>query len=152
MAYETPLGYRARPPRRLRLALLLLGLSVLVCTIGAAGLGAWNYQSVRRAAEPARQTADGFLRQVAADDVTAAYDRLCPATRERISAPEFARRVHTLPKLGRHTIGDVRVSTDKGEFRATAQAQLIWESGVAEERTLQLVTDKGDWRVCGDPF
>lgn len=152
MAYETPLGYRARPPHRLRLALLLLGLSVLVCAVGAAGLGAWNYQSVRHAAGPARQAADGFLREVAADDVAGAYDRLCPATRQRLSAQEFARRVRALPKLGRHTIGEVRVATDDGEFRATAQAQLTWDSGVVEAHTLQLVTDQGAWRVCGDPF
>lgn len=152
MAYETPLGYRARPPRRMRLALVLLGVGVFVCAVGAAGLGAWNYQTARRAAGPAGEAADGFLREVAADDLAAAYDRLCPATRERISRDVFAQRIHALPKIGGYAIRDVRVVTDKGEFRGTVDAELTWDSGVVEDHALELVTDKGRWRVCGDPF
>jgi hypothetical protein len=152
MAYESPLGYRARSPRRMRLVLVLLGLAVFVCGVGAAGLGAWNYQSVRRAAGPAREAADGFLREVAADDLAAAYDRLCPATRERMNPEVFAQRIHALPKIGGYAIRDVRVSTDRGEFRGTVDAQLTWDSGVVEDHALELVTDKGRWQVCGDPF
>jgi hypothetical protein len=152
MAYETGLRHRVRPRHPMRLVLVLLGVTVFACALGAGGLGAWNYQSVRHAAGPAREAADGFLREVAADDLRAAYDRLCPATRERLSREAFAQRVHALPKIGGYAIRDVRVVSDKREFRGTVSAEFTWESGVVEDRSLEMVTEKGDWRVCGDPF
>ncbi len=152
MGYKVPFSRRGRPPRRLRIALTLTGVTAFVCCVGATGLGAWNFQHVRRSAGPARQAADEFLRDVTTGDTAGAYDRLCAATRTRWSRDEFIRRLTVPPTITGYDIMDVAVATKSGELRGTVTAKLIRHSGVVDRRALPLVKDGADWRVCGDPF
>lgn len=131
---------------------VLAGVALLFCCVGAAGLGAWNLQAVYRASGPARAAADAFLRDVAAGNPSAAYDRLCPDTRARISRDRFAQRVRALPGIRKYQIKDVSVATDRSELKGTVTAKVTWDTGVFEDRELAVVTVDGSWRVCGDPF
>jgi len=152
MGYELPLGHRARPPRRWRAVLGLTAVGLFVCCVGAAGLGAWNYQHVQRSSGPARDAADVFLRDVASGDIAGAYGQLCADTRQRWSRDEFVRRLTVPPMITNYAIDDVAVATDRGQLRGTVTAKLTRRSGAVDQREMPMVSDGGHWRVCGDPF
>lgn len=144
-----------RPVRRrrpVRAGLLFGGLSVGLCLVGVAGLGVWNVQVVWRADGPVRDTADGFLREVAAGDTDRAYERLCRDARSRWSPVGFGSWVRTPPQVSGYEITDVSVATRGGRPRATVTVRLTREGGASEEHTLPVVQEDGRWRVCGDPF
>jgi hypothetical protein len=131
---------------------LLIGVTLVLCLVGAAGLGVYNLQAVYRASGPAKQAAEAFLRDVAAGDLAGAYERLCPDTRARLSRDAFAQRVSALPRMRAYEIRDVSVATNKTELKGTVMANVTWANGVPESRSLTMVTVDGAWRVCGDPF
>jgi hypothetical protein len=153
MAYEVARSARTRPRRALRRVLLLVvGLTLFVCCVGAAGLGAWNYQSIRRAAGPAQQAADRFLGDVRSGDQSGAYDRLCADTRARWSRPQFALRVSTPPTINRYAIENVKITSKDGQQRAAVSVALTRDSGAVDNHTLPMVKGDDGWQVCGDPF
>ncbi|GAB3978808.1 hypothetical protein V1634_34260 [Plantactinospora veratri] len=152
MAYELPGGRGARRPRRLRGVLSVVAAGLFVCCVGAAGLGAWNYQHVRQSSGAARDAAEAFLQDVTSGDAGGAYDRLCVDTRERWSREEFERRLAVPPTITRYAVDDVTVASDQGRLRATATAELTRRSGVVDRREMPMVKDGDQWHVCGDPF
>ncbi|MEV4755136.1 hypothetical protein AB0J86_08485 [Micromonospora sp. NPDC049559] len=152
MAYEQGHGGRGRRRRVGRGVLLSTGVLLLVCCVGAAGLGAWNLQAVLRASGPARQAADAFLGQLVSTEPAAAYDRLCADTRARWTREAFAQRVDAPPRILRYRIGDVAVATRGGKPQGTVTAELTLESGAVYRRELTVVRDGDDWRVCGNPY
>lgn len=152
MADERELSHRARPRRTLRTALVFAGVAVLLCCVAATGLGLWNLQSVRTSVGPARKVAEAFLGDLTVGDASAAYDRLCVATRDKWQRLEFVRWVQMRPPISRYTVDDVSVATRDGQLRATVTARLTHDSGKVEPHTLQVIAEDGDWRVCGDPY
>lgn len=152
VAYELGPTHPVRPRRRLRAALFLVGATVLVFGIGAAGVGAWTFQSVRRAEGPARQAAEAFLQDMVEGDHDGAYEHLCEQTRQRMGRAGFAAWLDEQPKVDRFTIFEVAVTARDGRLTATATAELTWASGVVATQSLPLAADDGKWRVCGDPI
>ncbi|GAB3935296.1 hypothetical protein GCM10027614_09790 [Micromonospora vulcania] len=136
----------------MRTGLAFAGFGVALCCVGVAGLGAWNLQTVRQAAGPIRETADGFLREVSVGDTTGAYDRLCSDARTRWSPIGFNSWVRTPPMVTDYEITDVSVATRSGRPHGTVTVRLTRSGGISEERQLPVVREDGDWRVCGDPF
>ncbi|WP_329110566.1 hypothetical protein OG792_16365 [Micromonospora sp. NBC_01699] len=151
MAYEMPRS-RTRPRRALRRALVVVGLTLFVCCVGAAGLAAWNFQSVRQATGPAKRAAGAFLDRVAAGDHAGAYDRLCAATRGRWSLPRFTSRVDTPPTISRYTVEDVTIASRDGRRSATVTVALTRVNGAVDDHDLPVVDGDDGWQVCGDPF
>jgi hypothetical protein len=152
MAYEPGASHPVRPRRTARAAMLLAGIALLLCCVGATGFGAWNLQAVRRAAEPARRTAEAFLGDVTVGDASAAYDRLCADTRDRWQRLEFVRWLEARPPVSQYTVDDVSVATHDGLMRATVATRLTHDSGTVVAHNLVVLREEGHWRVCGDPF
>ncbi|MDH6463069.1 hypothetical protein ABT214_06150 [Micromonospora purpureochromogenes] len=142
----------ARPRRPVRTGLLLGGLTMALCLVGVAGLGAWNVQVVMQAGGPVRETADGFFRELSAGEVDRAYDRLCDQARGRWSEVGFAGWVKTPPVVSGYEILDVSVRTKAGRPIGEVTVRVTRDGGAAEERRLPVVKEDGEWRVCGDPF
>ncbi|MFJ6164440.1 hypothetical protein ACIQH6_04910 [Micromonospora orduensis] len=145
----------SRPARRnrpMRTGLAFAGFGVALCCVGVAGLAAWNLQTVRGAAGPIRETADGFFNEVTVGDTTGAYDRLCKDARSRWSAIGFTSWVRTPPMVTDYEITDVSVATKSGRAHGTVTVKVTRDGGITEERRLPVVREGGDWRVCGDPF
>jgi len=136
----------------MRGALSLAAAGLFVCCVGAAGLGAWNYQQIRQSSSGARTAAEAFLHDVTRADTAGAYDRLCGDTRERWSRDDFVQRLSVPPTITRYAIDDVAVATDRGQVRGTVTATLTRRSGTTDQREIPMVKDGGQWRVCGDPF
>jgi|GEM_PF-1568059 hypothetical protein len=153
MGTESPWRRAGRRPQRVRGLLSLAAAGVFVCCVGAAGLGAWNYQHVRQSSGAARESAEAFLRDVVAGDPDGAYDRLCADTRQRWSRDDFVRRLAVPPTITRYDIEDVQVASDQeGQLRGTVVATLTRRSGAVDRREMPMVKDGDRWRVCGDPF
>ncbi|MFR9775065.1 hypothetical protein ACL02O_03280 [Micromonospora sp. MS34] len=142
----------ARRRRPVRAGLLFGGLGVGLCLVGVAGLGVWNVQVVLQANGPVRETADTFLREVAAGDTDPAYEKLCRQARGKWSQVGFRSWVRTPPQVTGYEIVDVSVATRSGRPRGTVKVRLTREGGGSEERDLPVVQENGEWRVCGDPF
>ncbi|MFC4149747.1 hypothetical protein ACFO0M_26155 [Micromonospora mangrovi] len=145
----------SRPARRgrpVRTGLLLGGLGLGVCLVGVAGLALWNVQVVWQASGPVRETADGFFREVSTGEVDKAYERLCADTRSRWSAVGFDSWVRTPPQVGGYEITDVSIATRGGRPRATVTVRVTRDGGAGEQRRVPVVQERGEWRVCGDPF
>jgi hypothetical protein len=132
--------------------LFAVGVTLAVCATGAAGIGLWTFQSVRGAEEPARQTAEAFLRDLANGDHDSAYGRLCTRTQQAMGRGGFADWFDAQPKIDRFVLSDVTVTFRDGKLTGTATAEVTWESGVVATQSLPLATDRGDWRVCGYPI
>ncbi|MFC7546628.1 hypothetical protein [Plantactinospora sp. GCM10030261] len=150
MASEGAAAYPARRRSVWRVALVATGLILLVCCIGAAGLGVWNLQALRGTEEPVRAAADAFLHDVSAGNAGHAYDELCPASRQRWTRDEFVRRTGGLDAVLRYTIGTVSVATKDGRPHGTVTVDVVRRTGAVERRTLDVVQDGRTWRVCGD--
>ncbi|MEV0808847.1 hypothetical protein [Micromonospora sp. NPDC050200] len=142
----------ARPRRPVRSGLVLGGLAMILCLVGVAGLGAWNVQVVTQAGGPVRETADGFLRELSAGDVSRAYDRLCAQARGKWSEVGFAGWMKTPPVVTGYEIVDVSVRTKAGRPTGEVAVRLTRDGGASEERRLPVVKERGKWRICGDPF
>ncbi|MEH0844597.1 hypothetical protein V6U81_19625 [Micromonospora sp. CPCC 205711] len=142
----------ARRSRPVRTGLLLGGLAMILCLVGVAGLGAWNLQVIIGASGPVRETADGFFREVSAGEVDRAYERLCAPARGRWSEVGFAGWVRTPPVVSGYEIVDVSVRTKGGKPVGEVIVRVTRDGGASEQRTLPMVREKGEWRVCGDPF
>ncbi|MGC4807819.1 hypothetical protein [Micromonospora sp. DT233] len=142
----------ARRGRPARTGALAAAAGLGLCLVGAAGLGAWNVQVVTGAAGPVRETADGFLRDVAAGDADRAYGRLCADARTRWSGSGFAAWLRTPPRVTGYEITDVRVATRGGRPRGTVAVRLIRDGGAGAAHDLPVVRDDDGWRVCGDPL
>lgn len=141
-----------RSRRPVRTGLLLGGLTMLLCLVGVAGLGAWNMQVVTQAGGPVRETADGFFQELSAGDVERAYQRLCAQARSRWSEVGFAGWARTPPAVTGYEILDVSVRTKAGRPIGEVTVRVTREGGTAEERRLPVVKEDGEWRVCGDPY
>ncbi|MEU8421118.1 hypothetical protein AB0C15_09615 [Micromonospora sp. NPDC048835] len=152
MGAGQPWSRPARRHRPMRTGLAFAGFGVALCCVGVAGLGAWNLQTVRQAAGPIRETADGFLNEVALGDSDRAYERLCQDARSRWSAIGFTSWVRTPPMVTDYEITDVSVATRSGRPQGTVTVKVTRSGGISEERRLPVVREDGDWRVCGDPF
>ncbi|MEV4657398.1 hypothetical protein [Micromonospora sp. NPDC049301] len=152
MGAGQPYSRPARRRRPMRTGLAFAGIGVALCCVGVAGLGAWNLQTVRQAAGPIRETADGFLNEVTLGDTDGAYERLCADARSRWSPVGFTSWVRTPPMVSDYEITDVSVTTRSGRPHGTVTVKVTRDGGISEERRLPVVREGGDWRVCGDPF
>lgn len=150
MAYEGGAGYPSRRGSMLRTVLVVVGVVLVVCCVGAAGLGVWNLQALRGTEEPARTAADAFLHDVSAGNPGHAYDELCSATRQRWTRDEFVRRTAGTDAVLRYTVGEVTVTTKDGRPRGTVAVEVVRRTGTVERRTLIVIRDGETWRVCGD--
>ncbi|MET7880224.1 hypothetical protein ABZS52_25260 [Micromonospora profundi] len=152
MGAGQPWSRPARRHRPMRTGLAVVGFGVALCCVGVAGLGVWNLQTVRQAAGPIRETADGFLTEVTLGDSDKAYERLCSDARSKWSPIGFTSWVRTPPMVTDYEITDVSVATRSGRPVGTVTVKVTRDGGLNEERRLPVVRESGGWRVCGDPF
>lgn len=129
---------------------MVAGWSLALCVVGAGGLGVFSFQSVWGASGPVRDTADGFLHEVAGGDPGAAYDRLCTESRSRWSRDGFSQWLRTPPLVTGYEITDVSVATRRGRPRGEVSFRLDRQFGLSDARKLPVVREDGHWRICGD--
>jgi hypothetical protein len=150
-----PSSYPASPPKKrnnLRLVLIIVGAVLVVCCGGAIGGGIWLFKNVQGAVAPAREAADGFIRDLEAGNYGGAYGRLCQQTKDRFSQAEFEQGVRGQPALTGHRIMGVSVNNVNGRQSGLVTAELTYTSGFVDRHTFPLSLENGSWKVCGQPY
>jgi len=146
--------YTPGPPRRkrtIRIVLIVVAALALLCCGGVA-LGAVAFRSIQESTGPVRDTVDGFLGHLKADETDAAYTSLCARTKGRYSESDFATTVHNRPRLAGYTILNTNVSNVNGQVSGGVTARLTYTDGSSEPHQFPLVKEGDAWRICGQPY
>jgi hypothetical protein len=142
-----------RPPATWR-TVLAIAVVVAVFCCGGLGVGAVVLsRKLRDVQSPIRTAAAGFLDDVEAGDFTAAYDRLCRATRERFTRAAFTAAVSGQQAVRAHHIDRVRITNNDGaRLGGEVTATLVDAGGAPRTHTLPMTSESRAWKVCGDPY
>ncbi len=141
-----------KPPIRWKLV-IAVALVLAVCCCGGLGAGGLVvFRKVADAHSPIRDATTAYLDDLEEGDYAGAYDRLCRATRQRLSRDTFVTAVSGREAVRAHHIDRVRISNDKGRLGGTASATLVGAAGAPRTQTFELTSEDGRWKVCGDPY
>ena len=150
MTYTAP-GPPPRRSRTTRTVLIIVAVLAVLCCGGVVAATV-AFRSIQQSTGPARDTVDGFLGHLSADQTAAAYASLCASTRQRYSEADFTATVHNRPKLSGYSIVSTNVSTVNGHVSGAVTAQLRYADGSSEPHEFPLVKEGDAWRICGQPY
>lgn len=149
-------GWQPMPPPReshtLRNVVLILSALLVLCCAGAVVGGVFLFRGVAREGAPVRAAADTFITDLQEENLPHAYGLLCDGTRDRFSAGDFADGVNGQPKISGHEIDNVRVMNQNGHLVATVTANLTLDTGFVDHHAFPLIKQRGEWKVCGQPY
>jgi hypothetical protein len=137
--------------RTRNIVLTILAVVLALCCCGGA-VGGYLIKKATDGIGPARAAADSFIGDLESGDTDSAYDRLCAPTQSRFSREQFEQGLTTRPKITRHTIAGVTVTSSNGVAKARVTARLTDEAGFTDTHVFELVKEIGDWKICGDPY
>ena len=150
MTYTTP-GPPPRRNRTTRIVLIVVAALVLLCCGGVA-VSAFTFRSIQESTGPVRDTVDGFLGHLKADETDAAYASLCASTKGRYSETDFTTTVHNRPRLANYSIVNTSVSNVNGRVSGAVTARLTYTDGSSEPHLFPLVKEDDAWLICGQPY
>jgi hypothetical protein len=142
------------PPRRnrtTRIVLIVVAALALLCCGGVA-VATFAFRSIQESTGPVRDTVDGFLGHLKADETDAAYASLCASTKGRYSETDFTTTVHNRPRVASYSIVSTNVSNVNGRVSGAVTAQLTYTDGSSEPHQFPLVKEGDAWRICGSPY
>jgi hypothetical protein len=143
------------PPKRgntTKIVLIVVGVVLLLCCGGAAVGGFALYRGVSQATGPVLASTNAFLGHLEAGENDAAYDGLCTSTRARFTRAQFDQIIAGRPRLTRHTVTGVNVSTVNGTATGVVNATIGYSDGSSDNHQFELTKNGGAWKVCGDPY
>lgn len=143
-----PAPPRERNPRMWVGISVLAAVVVLCCGGGIATVVGLLYYDQSRIP----QAVDTFLVAVEKGQYAEAYDLQCSAVREQQNESEFANQFEQGKKLSSHKLGSA-VPADSGGS-GTTQAYLVpadlrYDDGTTEQDDFVVITEGGDYTVCG---
>jgi hypothetical protein len=141
-----PAPPRERNPRLWVGIAVLAAVVVLCCGGGVAsivGVVYYNQSQIPNAV-------DDFLTAVQKGQYQQAYDMQCSAVREQQSEQEFADQFQQGRRLTSHRLGSVSSAGDGSGSRAfLVPADLTYSDGTTDHEDFVVVTENGDYTVCG---
>lgn len=142
-----------RPPSTVKTVAAVAVVVALFCC-GGLGVGGFVlFRKVRDLQSPIRTAAAAFLDDLEAGDYTAAYDRLCRATRERFTRAAFTAAVSGPQAVRAHHIDRVRITNNDGaRLGGTVTVTVVDAGGAPRTHTLPMTSESRAWKVCGDPY
>src|SRR4051794_8646749 len=142
-----PAPPRERNPRMWVGIAVLATVVVLCCGGGIAGVVGLLYYGQSRI--PA--AVDSFLGSVEKGQYAEAYQMQCSGVRKQQSEQEFAAQFAQGPKLSSHTLGSTQTADDGGGSSQVflVPADLSYDDGTSEQEDFVVITESGDYRVCG---
>jgi hypothetical protein len=146
MTYPEPPPPRRRPWKKILLVVAI----VLVLCCGGGGFGI--YRVLKSASAPVRDAANGFVDDLTADRIDAAYGSLCSSTKQKFSSAQFADHVRGQRKITKHSTIGFSVNKTAGRDTGSVTMRLTHSDGSTEEHMFGLVKEGGDYHVCGDPY
>lgn len=128
--------------------IILAGVLVLCCCGGGAGA----FLFFNNATKEAGKATSAFLSELEAGNLTAAYDRLCTATRSRYERPTFEQAVNRRKPVSHDVHWGGGYNNSDGRETATITADVAYEGGGKDARTFELLKESDIWKICGNPF
>jgi hypothetical protein len=138
-------------PRRsspLRRALVILGVVLAVCCVGAAAAGFGIYKWYGSEAGPAQSVADRYLSDLEAGNPTAAYALTCPDFKAHIDQATFVKVEGQTPQPRSHRVVGTSVATVNGQRSAIVTMDVTSASGDHTRQSIPLAVIGGTWYVC----
>lgn len=146
-----PVGPPVAPPQKRsgwKIPLIIGGVVLGLCCLGAIALGIWGLNTFREATGPTRDSAVAYLEDIERNDYGSAYNRLCGELRSDMNQQEFAQVQSLLPKVTGHKVTGVNINNTNGNVTGTVNV-LLTREGVGElQQEIRLVKESGDWKVC----
>jgi hypothetical protein len=122
------------------------GIVLLCCCAGMTLMGRTLW-STREDMRQASTTAGQYLADIEAHRIGAAYDRLCPATRARVSRESFS--TVTAP-LSSYEIVGVHVTTSNGRSSAVVSTTWTFIDGSVLNQAIGLAKLGDRWTICDE--
>jgi hypothetical protein len=150
-------GYPVQPPppkksHTLRTVLIIIGVLLVLCCGGLAVGGVWLFSTAKNTIGPARDQANEFVQDLESQNATAAYDKLCTATRERFTQQDLIRVMAADPRIVSHKVTGFNVNKTNGVSTADITMELTDNAGATGKHTFHMVKENGTWYVCGNPY
>ena len=144
------------PPKRparwgLRIALIVGGLLVALCCVGATTFPVVAIGRVSQEMQPARAAADAYVRAVIAGDDARAAGYLCGTSDTTASHEAFFNDVRS-KNVTRHEIASIHVNSGSflSGWSGTADVEVSTTKGVGDTWELPLRKEDDKWKVCSD--
>ncbi|MET7421760.1 hypothetical protein [Dactylosporangium sp. NPDC005555] len=132
-----------------KIVLTVIAVLAVLCCCGG-GAGAFFF--FNGATKAAGEATSAFLTDLQAGNLTAAYDRLCDATRSRYEQPSFAEVVNRRKPVSHDVHWGGGYDNSNGRETASITADISYAGGGRDAHTFQLTKDAGTWEICGDPY
>jgi hypothetical protein len=142
-----PAPPRERNPRMWIGIAVLATVVVLCCGGGIAGVVGLLYYGQSRIPD----AVDSFLVSVEKGQYAEAYRMQCSGVRKQQSEQDFAAQFEQGPKLSSHTLGTAQAADDGGSSSQVflVPADLSYDNGTTEHDDFVVITENGDYAVCG---
>lgn len=131
-----------------RTVLVVVGVVLAVCCLGAAGGGFWLYRTYQGAAGPARSAATAYVDDLKAGNYQSAYERQCRDSRAAQTAEQFARAQSAQPKITAYKVQGVSVANNNGRVSADVTFRMTRDGGTQVTQDIALLKEDDEWRVC----
>lgn len=127
---------------------LSAGAAVLLCVVGAVGLGGLAYFGVQALGEQAQGAVVDYLTALRDEEYGRAYDLLCDDRQASRSVDDFAREESARPRISEFDVGRASLATDPVEVPATID---YVDGDVRQVRYAMFQdTSTGEFEVCGE--
>lgn len=134
-----------------KIVLIVVGSVLAVCCAGGAVAAYFGVRAFSGAIGPPSAVTESFIRDLESGNSASAYGKLCAPTRQRISQDRFAEMVgERRPSSFR--IVETSVRNMNGRVSATVTASLTYPDGFTDTHAFHLQQERGEWKVCGDPY
>src|SRR5689334_11350222 len=131
--------------------IVLAGLMLALCS-GSIAVDLFSSSDAQKSTGPAREATSRFVADLESGQEESAYNRLCAETAGSFTPIAFFKGLDEQLKIRSHEIVGVSVSDSNGRESATVIARLTRESDLVDQHTFELVKERGQWKVCGQPF
>src|SRR5690348_3528442 len=111
------------PPKRRRWPIIVL-IAVVLLLLCCGGGGYAIYRAVASASAPVRDAANGFVDDLQANRVDAAYDKLCGTTKQAYTREAFADYVGRQRKITKHQTTSFSVNSTNGQSTGSVTMRL----------------------------
>jgi Domain of unknown function (DUF4878) len=140
------------PPKKsnqaLKIILIVGGILLVLCCIGAILAGAFGFKAFRDATGSAKAAVTGYYDDLKSGDYDSAYDRICSETQQQVTREDFTDVQNLLPHITDHKVTSLNITSVNGRTTGTAQIQVTRDRGGETTQTVRLIKEDGDWKVC----
>jgi hypothetical protein len=140
-----------RRRRRLRNALIIVGIVAVVCCAGGITAGVLAVRAGDLANSAVRDAGDAFINDLQANNYSEAYGRMCASLHDQFTLDQFTQQVQSRPHIRSHRVTSTSVANVNGRTTGLVDADLARDGGTSDSSSFTLTKEGGVWKVCSQP-